>query len=63
MFLFPEFTDMVENPGVPDVGLICEWGDSSQAIGLCWHNDILWLGFLWYQALGHSRNFECHNVL
>ena len=52
MFLFPEFTDMVENPGVPDVGLICEWGDSSQAIGLCWHNDILWLGFLWYQALG-----------
>ena len=22
MFLFPEFTDMVENPGVPDVGLI-----------------------------------------
>ena len=56
---------MAENAGVPDVSLISEWGDSSLAIGLCWHIDILWLGFLWYQALGycpHSRNVECHNV-
>ena len=57
---------MVENPGDPDVGLICEWGDSySQTIGLFWHIGILRLGFLWYQALGycrHSRNLKCHNV-